>query len=167
MVAKAIYPTVAFDGSGTPVTRSGEAGVPSSALVAKRDTPATLGTPVSNNQVQVDKPSQSAQALASNLLRVKAWLAKVGEDNGTEVERVLQACLDSAEVMEFHLNQAQAENLVTVKATDERRKCIACANLEEGYCMAAHRGEVNAARIYSPMPYVLQRCQFFTPLGNS
>ena len=51
------------------------------------------------------------------------------------------------------------------QAGDDRRRCTECRNLaERGVCLAAQRGEIVAARGYTPVPDILRRCVGFSPL---
>jgi hypothetical protein len=48
---------------------------------------------------------------------------------------------------------------------DNRRRCAECGNLaEHGLCLAARRGEIGAARSYTPERDRLRRCEGFAPL---
>ena len=48
---------------------------------------------------------------------------------------------------------------------DNRRRCTECGNMgERGICLAAQRGEIVAARGYTPIRDLLRRCDGFAPL---
>ena len=153
--------------AGTLATPPLNAGVPTFSALVKGCTPATHGTPALIQMDHSGLASQAADESASKLSLVMAWLVRIGEDDKDEVERVLQACMSSADVMQFHLHQAVQMISTAPGSWDERRKCTDCANLEDGYCMAAYRGEINAARTYSPVKHIPQRCRSFAPIAEA
>ncbi|WP_036254519.1 hypothetical protein [Methylobacter sp. BBA5.1] len=53
-----------------------------------------------------------------------------------------------------------------VRFMDDRRHCSACANLSAGRCLAAWRGEIQAARHYRPIDDLPRRCEGYMPKAN-
>lgn len=49
---------------------------------------------------------------------------------------------------------------------DDRRHCLACANLSAGRCLSAWRGEIVASRQYRPIDNLPRRCEGYAPKSN-
>ena len=49
---------------------------------------------------------------------------------------------------------------------DDRRHCSECGNLCAGRCLAAWRGEIEAARLYRPADDLPRRCEGYAPKSS-
>ena len=87
---------------------------------------------------------------------VRAWLAHIGEIDPACINQVLGLCRQDATALDYFLRRAR--DAAPATTDDERRTCAQCAQLNSrGQCLAARRGEIDAARNYSPVRDILRR----------
>jgi hypothetical protein len=53
-----------------------------------------------------------------------------------------------------------------VWAKDDRITCDQCADMNDGQCLAAWRGEIEASRSYRPVRSIRRRCEGYAPGAN-
>jgi hypothetical protein len=96
-------------------------------------------------------------------VRVRTWLAYIGETDPATISEVLDRCETDREARAYFLGRAG--EVPGADAWDDRRTCTQCANLaKSGRCLAAARGELVAtARDYRPPPDRLHRCERYAP----
>lgn len=96
---------------------------------------------------------------------MRAWLAHIGEIDPACISEVLGLCRQDAAALDYFLGRAR--EAAPAATHDERRTCAQCAQLNSrGQCLAARRGEIDAARNYSPVHDILRRCHAFVPKGE-
>ena len=91
------------------------------------------------------------------------WLAHIGETDQTAIATFLELCQLNASDRNWFLTKAKRD-IPSATVQDERRTCQQCVNLTpRGMCLAAHRGEINASRSYSPLTTIPMRCKGYAP----
>lgn len=104
-----------------------------------------------------------AQITAGEELAIRAWLARMGENDEAIVDDVLTRCRADAGAVGYFI-ALSGEVRSPARFDDDRRRCDQCANLtERGLCLAARRGEIVAARVYQPIRDLLRRCEGYAP----
>lgn len=97
---------------------------------------------------------------------IRAWLVYIEETDPTTIADVLNKCRIDLNDRKILLRWA-GEVPKPLALAEERRRCEQCANLtERGLCLAARRGEINAARIYEPVRDLLHRCIGYMPMAT-
>jgi hypothetical protein len=95
-----------------------------------------------------------------NTLKVEA-VAKVATVAVANPEAEQPSMIDA---LDSQLIMPNPEPLLDEKwLKDDRRHCFMCANLTAGRCLAAWRGEIEAARHYRPIDDIPRRCEGYAP----
>ncbi len=95
---------------------------------------------------------------------IRLWLSRIGETDADAVDTVVEQCRSEVDVRAYFLRRA---NEILVDGVDDRRYCAECANRTPvGFCLAARRGEIDAAQSYRPPDHLPRRCEGYLPNRN-
>jgi hypothetical protein len=115
----------------------------------------------------------SLRQLATLTVATPATLPAITDET---VAKVATVAVANPETQKTGIVEA-LDNSQTIEATtapfaddlfflDDRRHCSDCGNLIAGRCLAAWRGEIEAARHYRPVDDIPRRCAGFAPKSN-
>jgi hypothetical protein len=94
---------------------------------------------------------------------IRAWQAHIEETDPGEIQSVLDECRADSGALAYYLSRAE-EVPRPSDFDDDRRRCDQCTNLtRNGRCLAARRGEIEAAWDFLPVSHLPRRCTDYAP----
>jgi hypothetical protein len=112
------------------------------------------------------RESLAAEMTAQDEIRIRGWLADIGETDPLIIAHVLERSRLEFDVRKYFLRHAW-KLTPDDSLLDDRRRCSDCLNLTpRGRCLAARRKEVLANRTYKPVADLLRRCEGYAPKAS-